>query len=794
MADLILSAPFASSQSGEGYIIFGINSAPTDLLLSNNSINENVASETVIGTFTTTDPNVKVQTFSYSLVAGNGDADNDAFVIDNGSLKIKLSPDFESKAVYNIRVKTTDQGGLSYEKELTINVNDLDDEGNNTAPTDLALTAITIDENVASETVIGTFITTDSDAGDTFTYSLIDDDNYPDNGAFSIDGGNLKINQSPDFETKSSYLIKVKTTDQDGLSYEKELTINVNDINETGTNVAPTDLALTAITIDENVASETVIGTFITTDSDAGDTFTYSLVDDDNYPDNSAFSIDGENLKITQSPDFETKSSYLIKVKTTDQDGLSYEKELIINVNDINETGTNVAPTDLALTAITIDENVASETVIGTFITTDSDAGDTFTYSLVDDDNYPDNSVFSIDGENLKINQSPDFETKSSYLIKVKTTDQDGLFYEKELTINVNDINEGPTSGGSSTTKLVKISDDVFQIQTNNSKATLEVTLTGLSSSLVNELGAFTVDDAAGTINGIAPGEVGYAEAALANSKVIFSAISKIPQQFDANNINKLLGFDPNDNLRFYVVKNGSTDSVKAGITSISNLIFPSSSTLQSTDLGNNNFSLAWEDGSGNPQGFEDLVVKIQATDNPLPLGTGLQDRSQGENIDLRDVSGLVTAEFTVYREAAFDNYVGFYKVTDENGGIDIDGDGTADILPGQSGYTQAVVNQHLSNLGLSVTNGQTANFSGTLEGGAIYVPFLIVNSRPDAVLDNNVSNDPAVYFTFLGANSDQTDHVRLLGDNTFGFEDLVNGGDGDFNDIVVKFELQAIA
>ncbi|MBY5307894.1 hypothetical protein F2Y93_09125, partial [Aphanizomenon flos-aquae CCAP 1446/1C] len=162
IADLILSAPFASSQSGEGYIIFGINSAPTDLLLSNNSINENVASETVIGTFTTTDPNVKVQTFSYSLVAGNGDADNDAFVIDNGSLKIKLSPDFESKAVYNIRVKTTDQGGLSYEKELTINVNDLDDEGNNTAPTDLALTAITIDENVASETVIGTFITTDS--------------------------------------------------------------------------------------------------------------------------------------------------------------------------------------------------------------------------------------------------------------------------------------------------------------------------------------------------------------------------------------------------------------------------------------------------------------------------------------------------------------------------------------------------------------------------------------------------------------------------------------------------------
>jgi hypothetical protein len=60
IADLILSAPIADD-SGESYVIFGINSAPTDLLLDNNSVDENVESETLVRQFTITDPNVKVQ-------------------------------------------------------------------------------------------------------------------------------------------------------------------------------------------------------------------------------------------------------------------------------------------------------------------------------------------------------------------------------------------------------------------------------------------------------------------------------------------------------------------------------------------------------------------------------------------------------------------------------------------------------------------------------------------------------------------------------------------------------------
>ncbi|WP_162528382.1 cadherin repeat domain-containing protein, partial [Microcystis aeruginosa] len=154
---------------------------------------------------------------------------------------------------YSIRVKTTDQGGLSFEKTLTITVNDVNETPGNQAPTNLALSATTVNENVPVNTVIGTFSTTDPDTGNSFTYSLIAGTGDTDNTAFSIVGNQLQINNSPDFETKNSYSIRVKTTDQGGLSFEKTLTITVNDVNETPGNQAPTNLALSATTVNENV-------------------------------------------------------------------------------------------------------------------------------------------------------------------------------------------------------------------------------------------------------------------------------------------------------------------------------------------------------------------------------------------------------------------------------------------------------------------------------------------------------------------------------------------------------------
>ncbi|MEI6369727.1 MAG: DUF4114 domain-containing protein [Nostocales cyanobacterium ELA608] len=349
-----------------------------------------------------------------------------------------------------------------------------------------------------------------------------------------------------------------------------------------------------------------------------------------------------------------------------------------------------------------------------------------------------------------------------------------------------NDVTDTGTNDVTVNDSLSLVSDDVFNIKGNDGKVTLEIKLTGLNSNGVNELGVFTVDDASGTIDGIAPGESGYAEKALAKGQVIFSTITNFPAGFDAGSIEKLIEFESNDNLRFYLVKDGSTDSVLNNNTPISNVLFADPSAVRITDLGANSFSLNWEDGSDNPSGFEDLQIQVQVTDQAIPLGTAGQNKPQGESLDLRSIAGSVNANFVVNREASYNNFVGFYRVTDANGGIDTNGDGTADILPGQDGYVQAALNGRVSDISLNTNNGGTAELNTTLQGGAIYVPFLVADGGFDA-------NNPNIYFAFLGANSDGVDHVRMLGDNTFGFEDLRGGGDKDFNDMIVKVNLTQV-
>ncbi len=403
---------------------------PTDIVLSNSSINENSSDGAVVGTFETTDPNSS-DPFTYQLVSGTGDDDNEAFTIEGNSLQINSSPDFETQSSYSIRVQTTDSASNSYSEALTISVIDVAEP-----PTDIVLSNSSINENSSDGAVVGTFETSDPDIGDSFTYRLVSGMGADNNAAFSIEGNQLRINSSPDFETQSSYSIRVQTTDSASNSYSEALTISVIDVAE-----PPTDIVLSNSSINENSSDGAVVGTFETSDEDNGDTFTYRLVSGMGADNNAAFSIEGNQLRINSSPDFETQSSYSIRVQTTDSAGASYSEALAIGINNVAEP-----PTDINLSSSSIDENSTLGSVVGTFSTTDDDNEDTFTYQLVTGDGGDDNDAFTITGNSLLTNSSLDFETKSSYSIRVQTTDSAGASYSEALTINVNNIiDESPT-------------------------------------------------------------------------------------------------------------------------------------------------------------------------------------------------------------------------------------------------------------------------------------------------------------------------------------------------------------
>jgi hypothetical protein len=351
-------------------------------------------------------------------------------------------------------------------------------------------------------------------------------------------------------------------------------------------------------------------------------------------------------------------------------------------------------------------------------------------------------------------------------------------------------------SVGQASTQSINFNEDIFSFKSLSAKVKIKIKIKARRSSLMNEMGCFAVDDDKGTINGIAPGAEGYAEVALERAKVIFSVIGNSPTGFNLEDLSKVLEFDSSTKLRFYMVKNSSTYSVKSKFTSTSEIIFSSVSTQQITTSEDGSFSIGWKDGSRTDSAFDDLLVSVEETDEDPAIGTNLQGNEEGEAIDCRSfgTDTLISGSFTVNREATYNNYVGFYQVSDEKGGIDTDGDGTADILPGEEGYLQAVINSRVSEIGLSVANQGQGNHNGNFKGGAIYVPFLIVDGGIDSLLDSDFGNDPKVYFTFLGANTDKSKHVRMLGDNCFGFEDLAGGGDQDYNDIIVKVDLKVSA
>ena len=121
-------------------------------------------------------------------------------------------------------------------------------------------------------------------------------------------------------------------------------------------------------------------------------------------------------------------------------DGAAHSNTSAIATTTLNIIG-NRAPSDLTLSSTRVSEIAPANTIIGTLSTLDPDTGNTFIYSLVNGTGSTNNSSFSIVNNQLRINNTPDFETQNSYSVRVRTTDQSGLSYEKSLTINVDNFN-----------------------------------------------------------------------------------------------------------------------------------------------------------------------------------------------------------------------------------------------------------------------------------------------------------------------------------------------------------------
>ena len=231
-------------------------------------------------------------------------------------------------------MQSEDSGSLTTEKQFTITVNDVND-----GPTDIALDSTSVDENSGTNAAVGDFSTTDEDAGDTFTYSLVAGAGDTDNGAFTILGSTLRLSADVDFENdQTSYSIRVQSEDSGSLTTEKQFTITVNDVNDApfvaGAIAAQTD-------DDGDTVSVDVAPSF--DDVDAGDSLTFSVspLSADALP--AGLSISGAGvISGTLAASASGSSPYSITIRAEDVGGLTVDNSFTWTVNNVAPTTTGI--------------------------------------------------------------------------------------------------------------------------------------------------------------------------------------------------------------------------------------------------------------------------------------------------------------------------------------------------------------------------------------------------------------------------------------------------------------------
>ncbi len=189
------------------------------------SIDENSTAGTVVGTLSAA--YTGAESLSYSIKDGNAAG---AFLINaaNGQLMVAdAGPlDYETTTSFILSIEVTD-GTLTASATITVNVNDVND----TATLEMSDASMSVDENSANGTMVGTVSATYTGDG-TLSYSITSGNT---SGAFTLNAGTGVLTVADesqlDFETTTSFTLSLRVTDGT-LADDATLIVNINDVDE----------------------------------------------------------------------------------------------------------------------------------------------------------------------------------------------------------------------------------------------------------------------------------------------------------------------------------------------------------------------------------------------------------------------------------------------------------------------------------------------------------------------------------------------------------------------------------
>lgn len=413
---ITVQATYGSDTVSENFTINVTNVVElSDFTLTGNSINENAAQGTAVGTLSSTPTGA-----TYTFVTPNNDAGGRFQIATNALQAGATATNYEAATSHQITVRAA-RGGETMDKTFTINVNDIDEIS------DITLTGSTVNENTGSGVTIGALTSTPTGA----TFSIVSQ--TPAGTYLAISGTNLVTGATPtNYEANSSHSVTIRGT-RLGETFDKTFTISVIDIDEIS------DISLSGNSIDENSGSGTYVGTLSSTPSGASFALTNSA--------GSRFALSGNNVVAgSVATDYESATSHQITVQGT-RLSETFSKSFTINVNDVNEAPPAPDLDSFGLSGSSIAENSSAGTYVGTFSSSPSGASYVLTGSA--------GGRFALSGANLVAGSTPtDYETATSHSISVQAT-RGSTTLSDSFTITVTDVNEGG-GGGSQTLSVSK--------------------------------------------------------------------------------------------------------------------------------------------------------------------------------------------------------------------------------------------------------------------------------------------------------------------------------------------------
>jgi len=330
---------------------------------------------------------------------------------DQGTLSFTWTPTFEQSGEYNVTFTNTDPEGLTGKLKAVVKVNHI-----NRTPVFNPILAQVVDENNLLTFVVPAGEDPDKEDTDKLVYSAKD---LPEGATF--DPVTRSITWTPTYDQSGEYTVVISLSDGE-FTVVQPIKLTVNHINR-----APVVDIIKPQNINENSQLQFSVNGNDPDKEDAGKTtLTVSTL-----PEGAVF--DNKTGSFAWTPTYEQSGEYNVTFTLTDQAGLSTSQTATINVVHVNRPP--------VLSDIP-SQSVAENTPVSFIVTASDDDKEDEGKLTFSSSNLPEGSM--LDATSGSFTWNPNFLQAGNYNVNIKVTDSGSLSAEKQVTIDVSNVNRQP--------------------------------------------------------------------------------------------------------------------------------------------------------------------------------------------------------------------------------------------------------------------------------------------------------------------------------------------------------------